>query len=198
MRKASSSKRTANVVSAVLSGAVWLLMSVSATAGMDACGDGGGGSQDIESLVASFDEPGVTGGSLQFELTPEVFEKEIAPARTFCLLSEVEALKEAGLGKGATRENTLVLGDPESEPRLPDEAIRHKMLDAVGDLALSGYTIDGHLIVHKGGHELHRQLVAALLARPDAWTLVGSEDKGFVRQAGRAVAAVAGVTAVHA
>ena len=80
--------------------------------------------------------------------------------------------------------------------RMPNEMVRHKMLDAVGDLALAGYAIDGHLIVHKGGHELHRQLVAALLARPDAWALV-EPDEGFVRQAGRAAAAVAGVAAAH-
>ena len=71
--------------------------------------------------VASFDEPGVEGGSYQFELTPENFESQIAPARTFCMASEVEALRAAGFGKGANRDNTVVLGDPETELRMPDE-----------------------------------------------------------------------------
>jgi UDP-3-O-[3-hydroxymyristoyl] N-acetylglucosamine deacetylase / 3-hydroxyacyl-[acyl-carrier-protein] dehydratase len=113
--------------------------------------------------IATFDEPGVNGGSLQYELSPEVFEKEIAPARTFCLASEVEGLQEAGLGKGATRENTLVLGDPESEPRMPDEAIRHKMLDSIGDLALLGASLQAHVIATRSGHRTNAELVRKLL-----------------------------------
>ena len=87
--------------------------------------------------VADFDDPEGS-GSLQIDLEPEVFEREIAPARTFCLASEVEALRAAGLGKGATRDNTLVLGDPESVQRMPNEPVRHKILDLLGDLRLLG------------------------------------------------------------
>ena len=88
--------------------------------------------------VASFDEPGVESGSYQFELSPEIFRQEIASARTFCLASEVEALQAAGLGKGATRENTVVLGDADTVMRMEGEPVRHKMLDLIGDLSLHG------------------------------------------------------------
>ena len=88
--------------------------------------------------VASFDEPGVDGGSFQMDVDPDTFEREIAPARTFCLASEVEALQAAGLGKGANRENTVVLGDPNTLLRMPGEAVRHKILDLLGDLRLLG------------------------------------------------------------
>ena len=113
--------------------------------------------------IASFDEEGVKGGSVSVDLSPEVFEKEIAPARTFCLASEVEALQAAGLGKGATRENTLVLGDPETKMRLEDEPIRHKLLDAIGDLQLLGAGLQAHIIATRSGHRTNAELVRKLL-----------------------------------
>jgi len=121
--------------------------------------------QDTLSLqyIASFEEPGVEGGSRRYEISPEVFEQEIAPARTFCLASEVEALKASGLGKGATRENTVVLGDPETELRLPDEPIRHKLLDVVGDLQLLGAGLQAHVIATRSGHRMNAELVRKLL-----------------------------------
>lgn len=113
--------------------------------------------------IASFDEPGVQGGSQRYEISPETFEKEIAPARTFCLASEVEALQAAGLGKGATRENTVILGDPQTEMRLPDEPVRHKLLDVVGDLQLLGASLQAHVIATRSGHRMNAELVRKLL-----------------------------------
>lgn len=113
--------------------------------------------------IASFDEPGVSSGSAQFVVTPEVFESEIAPARTFCLASEVEALQAAGLGKGATRENTVVLGDPETQMRVEDEPIRHKLLDILGDLMLLGARLQAHVIATRSGHRTNAELVSKLL-----------------------------------
>jgi UDP-3-O-[3-hydroxymyristoyl] N-acetylglucosamine deacetylase/3-hydroxyacyl-[acyl-carrier-protein] dehydratase len=113
--------------------------------------------------IASFDDPDGTSGSIRYELSPEIFEKEIAPARTFCLASEVEALQAAGMGKGATRENTLVLGDPQTELRLPDEPIRHKLLDIVGDLQLLGAGLQAHVIATRSGHKTNAELVRKLL-----------------------------------
>jgi len=113
--------------------------------------------------VASFDEPGVEGGSFQFELSPETFAKEIAPARTFCLASEVEALQKAGFGKGATRENTVVLGDPDMQLRLPGEPVRHKMLDLLGDLFLLGADLEAHIIATRSGHATNADLVRRLV-----------------------------------
>jgi UDP-3-O-[3-hydroxymyristoyl] N-acetylglucosamine deacetylase/3-hydroxyacyl-[acyl-carrier-protein] dehydratase len=113
--------------------------------------------------IASFDDPGVQGGSLQFDIDAETFAREVAPARTFCLASEVEKLQAAGFGKGATRENTVVLGDPESVMRMPGEAVRHKMLDLIGDLSLLGADLHAHVIATRSGHSTNAELVRRLV-----------------------------------
>ncbi|GAB4271902.1 MAG: UDP-3-O-acyl-N-acetylglucosamine deacetylase [Deferrisomatales bacterium] len=107
------------------------------------------------------------------EITPGTFATELAPARTFGFLEDVQRLREAGKAQGGALHNAVVLHggrvlNPEGL-RMPDEMARHKMLDAVGDLSLCGKAIRGHLVVHRGGHALHTALVEALLARPDAW-----------------------------
>jgi UDP-3-O-[3-hydroxymyristoyl] N-acetylglucosamine deacetylase/3-hydroxyacyl-[acyl-carrier-protein] dehydratase len=127
--------------------------------------------------IASFDEPGVEGGSLQLEITPESFARELAPARTFCLASEVEALQEAGFGKGANRENTLVLGDPASALRMPGEPVRHKMLDLLGDLYLLGADLQAHVIATRSGHTTNAELVRRLSDRMQA-----EETGGLIRR----------------
>lgn len=104
------------------------------------------------------------------------FVTELAQARTFGFLEEVTYLRSVGKARGGSLDNAVVLDggrvlNPEGL-RMPDEMVRHKILDAVGDLALAGLPILGHLIVHKGGHALHDVLVKALLARPDAWSVV--------------------------
>ena len=113
--------------------------------------------------IASFSDPEVNGGSIQVEVTPEAFAAEIAPARTFCLASEVDALRAAGLGKGATRENTVVLGDPDTEMRMADEPVRHKLLDLLGDLDLLGADLHAHIIATRSGHKTNAELVRRLL-----------------------------------
>lgn len=115
--------------------------------------------------IASFNDPGIQGGSLQLEVTPEIFAKELAAARTFCLASEVEALRAAGFGKGATRENTVVLGDPATVLRMPDEPVRHKMMDLIGDLHLLGADLHAHVIATATGHSANAELVRRLLDR---------------------------------
>ncbi len=112
---------------------------------------------------ASFAEEGVADGSVQVRVTPESFEREIASARTFCMASEVPHLRAAGLGKGATPENTVVLGDPASAQRMPLEPVRHKLLDLLGDLALLGADLHAHVIAHRSGHALNAELVERLL-----------------------------------
>lgn len=113
--------------------------------------------------IASFDDPGVQGGSLQLDVTPESFAKDIASARTFCLASDVEKLKAAGFGKGATRENTVVLGDPQTQMRMGGEPVRHKMLDLIGDLALLGADLHAHVIATRSGHATNAELVRRLV-----------------------------------
>jgi UDP-3-O-[3-hydroxymyristoyl] N-acetylglucosamine deacetylase / 3-hydroxyacyl-[acyl-carrier-protein] dehydratase len=112
--------------------------------------------------IASFSDPDVQGGSYHVEVTPETFAREIAPARTFCLASEVDALRSAGLGKGATRENTVVLGDPQTVLRMPGEPVRHKLLDLLGDLHLLGAELHAHLIATRSGHKTNADLVRRL------------------------------------
>lgn len=127
--------------------------------------------------VASFNEQGVDGSSFQLDLDPATFAREIAPARTFCLASEVEALQKAGFGKGATRENTVVLGDPATTLRLPGEPVRHKLLDLLGDLSLLGADLEAHLIATRSGHATNADLVRRLFDLMQA-----AETGGVIRR----------------
>jgi UDP-3-O-[3-hydroxymyristoyl] N-acetylglucosamine deacetylase len=107
---------------------------------------------------------------LHLALTPEVFAREIAPARTFCLQREAEAMRAAGLAKGGSVENAVVFGPdgPSSALRFPNEPARHKALDLIGDLALVGAWWDGHVVAVKAGHGLHVALAQQVLARMEA------------------------------
>lgn len=93
------------------------------------------------------------------------FEKEIAPARTFCLEEEAAELLKRGLGKGADHNNTLVMGKSgpiKTTLRFPDEPVRHKVLDLIGDLYTLGMPIIGHIVAIKSGHALNMELVKKL------------------------------------
>lgn len=94
-----------------------------------------------------------------FEITPEIYEKEIAPARTIAYEKEIEQLKSMGLGLGGTLENVIVYNDETwlNQLRFPDELVRHKILDVIGDLRLCGI-IRGHVIAVASGHALNSQL----------------------------------------
>ncbi len=127
--------------------------------------------------IAAFSDPEVDGGSFQIEVSPESFAAEIAPARTFCLASEVERLQAAGLGRGATRENTLVLGDPQTVLRMPAEPVRHKLLDLMGDLRLLGAELYAHIIAARSGHRTNAELVRRLLDLMEA-----QETGGLIRR----------------
>jgi UDP-3-O-[3-hydroxymyristoyl] N-acetylglucosamine deacetylase/3-hydroxyacyl-[acyl-carrier-protein] dehydratase len=100
------------------------------------------------------------------EITPAIFEKEIAPARTFVYYEDVQPLMEKNLIKGGSLENAIVVrGDSvlSKEPlRFPDEFARHKILDIIGDLALVGQRIRGHIVAVKPGHGINAELAAAL------------------------------------
>ena len=98
-----------------------------------------------------------------------VFERDIAPARTFCLESEALELLKRGLGKGANYDNTLVMGAAgpvNNTLRFPDEPVRHKVLDLIGDLCLAGPAIRGHVVAVKSGHRLNMELVRKLKETP--------------------------------
>jgi UDP-3-O-[3-hydroxymyristoyl] N-acetylglucosamine deacetylase len=112
---------------------------------------------------------------LELAVTPEAYVSEIAPARTFCRLDEVQALHAVGLARGGSLANALLVDRSEllNPPlRFPDEFVRHKILDLIGDLSLLGHPLLGRVEVVRGGHALHGLLVRALLATPKAWSLV--------------------------
>jgi len=95
------------------------------------------------------------------EITPDTFVREIAAARTFVLESEITALKKMGYGKHLRDKDLLVCadnGDWNNRLRWPNECVRHKLLDCVGDLALSGIAIGGHVSAAQSGHKLNHQL----------------------------------------
>ena len=105
----------------------------------------------------------------------ESFESEICRARTFGFLREVEALWRSGLARGGNLDNTVVMDDfrvlNRDGLRWSDEFVRHKALDLIGDLALLGIPLEGHVVVERGGHALHQRLVRALLEQPSHWTV---------------------------
>lgn len=117
------------------------------------------------SYTLSYNRPGLGTQFYSIAVDETNFEKEIAPARTFCLEEEAEALLKKGLGKGANYDNTLVMG--KSGPvktilRFPDEPVRHKILDLIGDLCILGIPVIGHVIAIKSGHSLNIELVKKL------------------------------------
>jgi UDP-3-O-[3-hydroxymyristoyl] N-acetylglucosamine deacetylase len=112
-----------------------------------------------------FPNPAVGRQSITVVLTPESYAAHIAPARTFGFLSEYEMLKAHGLARGAREDNCIVVGDDRVENgdlRFADEFVRHKALDLIGDLALVGRPILGHLVAHKAGHAMHATLARLL------------------------------------
>jgi UDP-3-O-[3-hydroxymyristoyl] N-acetylglucosamine deacetylase/3-hydroxyacyl-[acyl-carrier-protein] dehydratase len=109
-----------------------------------------------------YERTGVETQVATFDVTPEVYAREIAPARTFCFADEVDALRAAGLGKGADETNVVVIGD--SGPvgtayRFRDELARHKVLDLIGDLYLVGRPLRCHVLAVRSQHALNLQLV---------------------------------------
>ena len=112
-------------------------------------------------------------------ITEETFVEEIAPARTFGFLKEVEMLRQRGLALGGSLDNAIVLGETgvlNNALRFEDEFVRHKILDVIGDLSLVGYPVIGHLVAHRGGHALHTAFAARILEEVDAWKIVEGDS----------------------
>jgi UDP-3-O-acyl N-acetylglucosamine deacetylase len=104
--------------------------------------------------------------TIELKVTPQTFCAELASARTFILAEEAEWLRQRGLGSRVTNSDLLVFGPDgpiENELRMENECVRHKALDLVGDLALAGCDLVGHVIAHKSGHRLNAELVKVLL-----------------------------------
>jgi UDP-3-O-[3-hydroxymyristoyl] N-acetylglucosamine deacetylase len=136
-----------------------------------------------------FDHPLLRYQQKTIDIDERTFIEQIAPARTFGFLKEVETLRQRGLALGGSLDNAVVLGETGvlNPLRFEDEFVRHKILDAIGDLALIGRPLLGHVVVHRGGHALHTALAAEVLRRRETWQLVDMPVTGdaAARVAGR-------------
>jgi UDP-3-O-[3-hydroxymyristoyl] N-acetylglucosamine deacetylase len=125
-----------------------------------------------------FPHPLIQQQEYRHSCTPHEFQKNIAGARTFAFRKEVEFLWSRGLGLGGSLDNTIVFSDAglvnEEELRFPNECVRHKVLDLIGDLSLLGLPIIGHFIAKCTGHALHTQLVQTIIQNPDKWILLNA------------------------
>lgn len=132
----------------------------------------------------AFDHPLLRHQSRTIRINEESFVEEIAPARTFGFLKEVEMLRQRGLTLGGSLENAIVIGDTgvlNNALRFEDEFVRHKILDVIGDLALLGHQIIGHVVAHRGGHALHTAFASRVAEDTESWALVESPiDPSFV------------------
>jgi UDP-3-O-[3-hydroxymyristoyl] N-acetylglucosamine deacetylase len=132
-------------------------------------------------MALSIDFPATAIGrqALSLVLTERSFRAELAQSRTFTMLAEIEALRAAGLARGGSLDNAVVVdGARIVNPaglRSRDEFVRHKLLDAVGDLALAGAPLQGRFVAHKTGHALNNRLLRALFADAKNWRLAGSD-----------------------
>ena len=127
-------------------------------------------------VTIDFPTPLIGRQSFKGELTPTVFRRDLARARTFGMVSDVEKLWKLGYALGSSLENSVAIAEdrilnPEGT-RWADECVRHKALDAVGDLALAGLPILGAYRSFKGGHRLNYTVLQALFADPSAWRIV--------------------------
>ena len=127
-------------------------------------------------VTIDFAHPLIGKQAIAMEVEPTTFRREVARARTFGFMKDVSKLWSAGYARGSSLENTVVVADdrllnPEGL-RYADEFVRHKALDAIGDLALAGAPILGAYKSVCGGHKLNHAILCALIADPTAWTVV--------------------------
>jgi UDP-3-O-[3-hydroxymyristoyl] N-acetylglucosamine deacetylase len=139
-------------------------------------------------FTADFGHPLITNQAFRVVVNERSFEREIARARTFCFRRDIERMQAAGLARGGSLENAIVVDDfsilnPDGL-RFPDEFARHKVLDAIGDLALFGLPVMGALTAVKSGHAMNQALVRKVLADPTAHRVVRvtAESEGAVRR----------------
>ncbi|RPI38232.1 MAG: UDP-3-O-acyl-N-acetylglucosamine deacetylase [Nitrospiraceae bacterium] len=130
----------------------------------------------------SFNHHGIGEQKISLDINEESFAREIAPARTFGFLKDIEYLRTNGLAKGGSLENAIILGENgilnSTGLRFQDEFVRHKVLDSIGDFALLGFPIYGHIIASRSGHSSNVKFLKKLLASPDSWDItLEAEEK---------------------
>ena len=128
-----------------------------------------------------FNHPAIGVQSYHMNFSDVSYEEEICAARTFGFLRDVEYLQAKGLALGGSLKNAVVLDDRriinKDGLRFPDEFVKHKILDAIGDLSLLGIPIIGHFVAYKSGHRLNNLLLKELLIRKECWMLVSRFSK---------------------
>ncbi len=124
------------------------------------------------SYAIDFEHPSIPYQEFRMTLSPARYQREVAAARTFCRLEDVQRLREMGLGRGGSLNNAVVVsrdGLLNGGLRFRDEFVRHKVLDLLGDLFLAGFPLLGHIVAYRAGHSLHTRLVRKLISTGDAW-----------------------------
>jgi UDP-3-O-[3-hydroxymyristoyl] N-acetylglucosamine deacetylase len=128
------------------------------------------------SYTIDFKNPAIGVQAKDISFTDGQYDREISRARTFGFLEELSWLRDNNLGKGGRLENAIIVGENgivnEDGLRFPDEFVRHKILDSIGDLSMVGYPVIGHFVAFKSGHALNQKLVQELMSRPDSWEIV--------------------------
>ncbi len=132
-------------------------------------------------LDINFDHPLIGRQGITLDLEPDAFRRELARARTFGFMHEIEYLRGKGLAQGGSLDNAIVIDDyrilNDGGLRYEDEFPKHKMLDALGDIYLLGYNLVGEYRAHKSGHALNNRAARELLAQREAWEIVTFEDR---------------------
>ena len=144
------------------------------------------------SYTIDFDHPLIGIQRETFLVTPRAYTEQLAPARTFGFLRDVERMRSLGLALGGSMENAIVVGENSilnPQLRFPDEFVRHKILDAIGDLTLLGAPLLGHVVAYRAGHSLHADLVEKIRDTPEAWEAVTWDDIVYQLAARRPVTA---------
>jgi UDP-3-O-[3-hydroxymyristoyl] N-acetylglucosamine deacetylase len=147
----------------------------------------------VMAMAIEFAAAAIGRQALALPLDDGAFRRDLAAARTFTDAAVVEQLRAAGLARGGSLDNAVVVEDarvlnPEGL-RMPDEFVRHKLVDAVGDLALAGARLRGRFIGHRSGHTLNNRLLRALFADRSAWRLAATDSAAALSVAALSVAA---------
>lgn len=141
-----------------------------------------------------YDHPLIKKQSFTTEVTDQIFEKEISRARTYGFLHEIEYLKRYGLARGATLESGIAIDKDrivnKEGLRYPDEFVRHKILDSIGDFSLLGMPILGHIVAHKSGHAFNQAFLQKFFSKKDCWEtrpMQGFESRNCVQSKSLAI-----------
>jgi UDP-3-O-[3-hydroxymyristoyl] N-acetylglucosamine deacetylase len=129
--------------------------------------------------IIDFEHKAIGHQEIHMDLTPESYEAEIGEARTFGFVTDVEYLKSLGLIRGGSLDNAVVLDDSgvlDTDLRYPDEFVRHKLLDLLGDISLTGYPIIGHLYAERAGHAIHTALADRIARSGDHYRICTAEN----------------------